>query len=259
MSGGKPTYGREFFDAVRGGARESAKVVVPLVLEMTGARSVVDVGCGDGTWLAAFAERGAGEIVGVDGAYVDRGRLAVPQEAFVERDLSLPLDLHRRFDLAVSLEVAEHLDEPHADAFVATLTALAPVVLFSAAVPHQTGHHHVNEQWPEYWAVRFAARGYAVADALRPRIWDDPRVTWWYAQNALVYVDRQELPRHPELLAAAGRTDPAALTRIHPRNYARIGVLLEEKARRRSRPARRLARALSALIPRGTPRRSREP
>jgi hypothetical protein len=86
----------------------------------------------------------------------------------------------------VSLEVAEHLPESRAASFVADLCRLAPVVLFSAAIPGQGGTGHVNEQWPGYWADLFGARGYSVSGALRWRIWNDCRVCNWYSQNMLV-------------------------------------------------------------------------
>src|SRR5262249_47548981 len=141
-------YSREFFDAIREGSRASAEVVVPLVLELTLARSVVDVGCGDGTWLAAFRRHGAREILGIDGATLRPDDLAIPPEDFVVKDLAAPFTVDRTFDLAVSLEVGEHLPDSAAPGLVASIARLAPIVVFSAAVPHQTGHRHVNERWP---------------------------------------------------------------------------------------------------------------
>lgn len=239
------SYSGEFFDAIRGGSRSSAERIVPLVLSLTEPRSVVDVGCGDGTWLSVVARHGVSDIAGIDGAYVDRATLAIPASRFVERDLSRPFDLDRTFDLAISLEVGEHLPEEAASGFVASIASLAPVVLFSAAVPHQTGRHHVNERWPEYWAEKFAAHGFAAADAIRPEVWDDPGVAWWYAQNAIVYAREEALAARPALAAARAATDAARLTRIHPRNYERVGVLLAEKERRRNRLARRVGRWLT--------------
>jgi hypothetical protein len=113
------------------------------------------------------------------------------------------------------LEVAEHLPIQSAGGFVAELTALAPFILFSAAIPGQGGTNHLNEQWPEYWATRFAGHGYRVLDCIRPRIWEDDRIDFWYRQNIFLFVDSDQLPRvnirhvdwplaraHPGLIAA---------------------------------------------------------
>jgi SAM-dependent methyltransferase len=212
-------YTDAYYESLREGARRSARVVVPLVVRLVRPRDVVDVGCGQGTWLTVFREHGVEDVWGIDGDYVDRGRLEIPRERFLSRDLTRPLHPGRSFDLAVSLEVAEHLPADCAEAFVASLTALAPVVLFSAAAPYQGGQNHVNEQWPAYWAELFAARGYVPIDCLRRRLWDDERVEWWYAQNMLLFAERVSLESLPLLhqeYELAGGTAPAL---VHPKRY----------------------------------------
>jgi hypothetical protein len=174
-----------------------------------------------GTWLDVFRAHGAVEVLGLEGEWVDPEDLVVPAGCFRHHDLTRPVALDRRFDLVISLEVAEHLPASAAETFVESLARLGPLVLFSAAVPFQGGLHHVNERWPEYWAELFDRRGYAVADPLRPRLWNDPQVLVWYAQNALLYVDRAELPDRPALAAAVEATDPRRLAVVHPRLYER--------------------------------------
>jgi SAM-dependent methyltransferase len=212
-------YSTEFFTTHQGGARRSAQVVVPLVLEIAPVHSVIDVGCGEGTWLSVFRESGVEDVLGVDGDYVERARLEIPRERFRAHDLTQPLHLDRAFDLAVSLEVAEHLPADAADGFVESLTRLAPVVLFSAAAPYQGGQNHVNEQWPAYWARRFAGRGYLPVDCLRRRVWANPEVEWWYAQNTFLYVQRDRLQRDPALMREYQAAGPHALPLVHPRRY----------------------------------------
>jgi len=212
-------YSAEFFALQRASARASAEVVVPLVLELTRPASIVDVGCGTGTWLAVFAERGVEDVLGIDGPYVDRASLEIPQDRFLARDLASPFGLSRRFDLVVSLEVGEHLPERSAATFVEGLTALGPIVLFSAAIPGQGGTQHVNEQWPSYWAELFRRHDYVHVDCLRLRLWRDEAVARWYAQNMLFYVGRDELPRFPELARQHDPSQPAPLHLVHPARY----------------------------------------
>src|SRR5262245_44009168 len=132
-------YTNEYYRALSDGARRSARVVLPLVLEFVRPRSVIDVGCGLGTWLAVFREHGVEDVWGMDGDHVDREWLEIPADRFLAHDLSQPLRLGRSFDLVVSLEVAEHLPPSCADAFVESLTRLGPLLLFSAAAPYQGG------------------------------------------------------------------------------------------------------------------------
>ena len=79
------------------------------------------------------------QILGVDGDYVDRGKLLIKEEEFLPYDLSKKLDMEKTFDLAISFEVAEHLDEATADIFVDNLVKLSDKIVFSAAVPMQGG------------------------------------------------------------------------------------------------------------------------
>ena len=182
-----PHYDGTFFERLAHGARPSAAAVIPLVIKLARPGSVLDVGCGVGSWLAEWISAGVPDVLGLDGDYVDRAALGVPAANFRSADLSHPFSLGRRFDLVQSLEVAEHLDESCADGFVASLTAHADTVLFSAAIPGQGGTHHVNEQWPSYWIAKFARHGFRAFDVIRPAIWAEPMIEYWYRQNTLLF------------------------------------------------------------------------
>lgn len=191
-------YHAAYFEGLSA-TRSSAEVVIPLIAGMVAPRSVVDVGCGIGVWLAVCLQAGIDDIVGVDGDYVPRDQLLIPHDRFASAYFSEPFSLGRRFDLAISLEVAEHLPEAAAQGFVASLTRLAPVVLFSAAIPGQGGPGHVNEQWQEYWRSKFSAAGYVACDAIRPLVWGNDCVRYYYQQNILVYVAAADFGCYPRL------------------------------------------------------------
>lgn len=174
-------YSAEFYDLIRPGIVSSASQVVPVVADLVQPATMIDVGCGEGWWARAFADLGV-RATAVDGPHVD-ARAAIP---ITRLDLATArLDLGR-FDLAVCLEVAEHLPPSRAETLVDDLIAAAPVVLFSAAIPGQGGAGHVNELPLPYWVALFQARGHAVSGALRWLFWDDPKVEHWYAQNMIV-------------------------------------------------------------------------
>jgi SAM-dependent methyltransferase len=212
-------YSEAFYRRHRAGSLSSARAIVPILLELLGPASVVDVGCGLGTWLSAFREFGVQDVFGIDGAHVSRTLLEIPEERFAAVDLTARFAAERRFDLALSLEVAEHLPATASDAFVDSLVRLSDFVAFSAAIPKQGGEGHVNEQWPDYWIGRFASRGYEVVDCLRRRTWTDDRVEWWYAQNLFLFVERRRLASSERLLAEANRSEAAPVSLVHPRNY----------------------------------------
>jgi SAM-dependent methyltransferase len=213
-------YTKEFYNTQREGSHRSAKTVVPLILALVKPQSVVDVGCGLGTWLWVFKQFGVEDVIGIDGEHVDRAILEIPSEQFLAFDLTQPIKLDRQFDLVVSLEVAEHLPGECAEIFIKSLTKLGPIVLFSAAIPFQGGTDHLNEQWPDYWANHFRENDYQAIDCIRKQVWQDDQVEWWYAQNTLIFARKEYLREHILLKQELEKScPPSPLSMVHPKKY----------------------------------------
>jgi SAM-dependent methyltransferase len=211
-------YNEKFYEN-RGVIFDSANAIIPHLLQLVDVKSVIDVGCGPGEWLSTFRQHGVTDIVGYDGEWVDKSTLHFPRELFVTADLKKPIQLSRKFDLAISLEVAEHLPESVAKQFVASIAASAPAVLFSAAIPLQGGAYHINEQWPAYWSALFGEHGFVAVDCIREKVWDNPSVGWWYAQNCMLLV-KPELIEKNELLAEYNSKSKGKVPAlIHPRLF----------------------------------------
>lgn len=191
-------YSNTFFDYIDQGARSSAQAFIQHLQGWIAPSSVLDLGCGRGVWLNEWRRAGADDVIGVDGDYVDRSNLLIPEESFCARDLTSMLDLERRFDLAQSLEVGEHLPESGSDALVDSLTSASDIVLFSAAVVGQGGEFHINEQPLSFWQKKFEARGYHAYDCLRPLLKGDTSVEPWYRYNAVLYANTKGKEKLPE-------------------------------------------------------------
>ncbi|MFH1993178.1 MAG: methyltransferase domain-containing protein [Pseudomonadota bacterium] len=218
-------YDEDFYNNQSETSSRSACAVVPILLDLIGPHSVVDVGCGLGTWLAPFCEYGLVDILGIDGDYIDRKRLQIPEDCFLSMDLSNPISLNnRKFDLVLCLEVAEHIPEINASKLIDFITTLAPVVFFSAAIPGQGGACHVNEQWPDYWSELFGKQGYQIIDVVRLKIWEMAQVEPWYCQNSFIFVRESQLDRFPDLVASASRSQ-LPLRLVHPELFRRFASL----------------------------------
>lgn len=217
------TYDGDFYARHSQEALQSARSIVPWIVEFVGLpTSVVDVGCGTGEWLAVFLQLGVGEILGIDGSWVPSELMHIPPRCFAIHDLSGPLALDRSFDLALSLETAEHLPPEHAPTFVESLVRLAPLVAFSSAVPYQPGVNHRNLQWPAYWATLFGKHGYVALDCIRPRIWETPGIPYWYKQNMVLYAAPDVLAGRERLRCLHERHGGYPLPLVHPDIYTHL-------------------------------------
>lgn len=159
---------------------------MPYVINKLKSKSIIDFGCGTGEWLlAAKSCESVEKILGIDGEYA-RNYLKLKEHEFIAADLTKVTEFDIKFDLALSLEVAEHLPSEYAGIFVNNLTA-ADIILFSAAIPCQHGTKHINEQYPSYWRKKFERVGFALCDCIRPCFWTDQRVEWYYRKNMFIF------------------------------------------------------------------------
>ncbi len=206
-------YNDDFQEEHLAGSLASAAAVLPILFEYFRPKSVIDIGCGLGAWLKVAGDLGVADILGFDGDSFDLVKLLIDPGNFKAVDLAERFAVNRRFDLAISLESAEHLPYSRSGSFVADLAKLSDVVLFSAAAPYQGGTNHINEQWLEFWAILFRRFDYVACDALRDRIWTHPDVEFWYKQNMLIFCKTDLAPSLFPPEAIAGKR---ALSFAHP-------------------------------------------
>src|SRR5690349_18543710 len=104
-----------------GHAEESANIVLGYFFQQLAPKSVLDVGCGNGSWLATCKKQfGVTDVFGVDGISAPTKDIADAE--FLLHDLRKDLDLKRKFDVGICLEVGEHLPASAAENLVQMLT-----------------------------------------------------------------------------------------------------------------------------------------
>jgi len=240
---GDRMYPAEWHRIYSGKTGESARRILPPLLQRFSVTSMVEIGCGNAHWSQAALDNGVGDILAIDGPWNNRSALLVEQVNFRGADLSQPLELDRRFDLAVCLEVAEHLPDSSASRLVRSICDAADVVLFGAAIPMQGGPGHINERWPSYWRGLFEQHGYAAFDLVRPSHWEDREIHYWYRQNCFVYVSKANvLATNYAVQAPSGPVLPL-FDAVHPEKF-------EEVAGYRSIAGKRLMRAFPGWLAR---------
>ena len=212
-------YDSAFFEYINQGSANSAATIIPLIKSYFKVRSVIDFGCGQGAWLREWRRSGAQEVLGLDGDYVNKDALLIDRSELLVSNLVNPVDIGKKFDLVESLEVAEHLPESAASAFIESLVRHGDVVLFSAAAIGQGGHDHINEQPYEYWRDKFLAHDYVLIDYLRAAVKDNRAVEPWYRYNTLVFVKRDMMGTLPEDLLQYRVANADPVVDVSPYSY----------------------------------------
>ena len=156
-------------------------------------KTVIEFGCGSGQLSKALAAQGV-SIVALDG-YATPDFAGFPSIQFYKADLNNPAsvkkflkDLNQSFDLAISMEVAEHLQPEVSEDLIKMMTSVAGAVVFSAAVPEQDGDGHINCQTRSFWHKLFQDNQFQLKDTIRKQIRENPKVGKWYALNTVDYV-----------------------------------------------------------------------
>ncbi|RDU71723.1 class I SAM-dependent methyltransferase [Helicobacter brantae] len=201
--GKKIIYDENFYLQQYEGSLKSAREILHEIRKVfPQIQSIIDVGCGVGTWLKAWKEIDNNiRVLGIDGNEVTQSYSFLKSDEYRQANLTdsassiiKNLDLGGGgYDLVQSLEVAEHLDQQYSKNFITLLTSLSKIVLFSAAIPFQGGVHHVNEQAPKYWADLFMERDFFCFDILRDRLWNNTNIDYWYRQNIMLFVHKDKV------------------------------------------------------------------
>ncbi|HLK38538.1 MAG TPA: class I SAM-dependent methyltransferase [Polyangiaceae bacterium] len=148
------------------GARHRRRILLGL-LAGASYRSVLDVGCGDGTLLRCLrsARRDVDEWAGADlsAEQVERNRRRMPDIAFYRLDLAREA-LDRSFDVVLCSEVIEHIDEQgaamrHLSSMVSPGGRLVVTCPTGTVYPTERHFGHVHHPTPEELTAHGRANG----------------------------------------------------------------------------------------------------
>lgn len=164
-------YDKKFYELQKEGSLTSAACIVKFIVNLFPVKSVVDFGCGIGTWLKICEEEGVEDILGFDANSLSDDSLLIPRDKIITLDFEEKLPTCRKkFDLAICLECLEHISEEKALKVAQIYSTYSDLLLFSAAVPFQDGENHINCQRLSYWTKFFRLQGFSCFDIIRPTL-----------------------------------------------------------------------------------------
>jgi hypothetical protein len=217
----KTKYPAEWHNIYGRKTEHSADVILRQLRKIFPVSSFLEAGCGSGHWTKVAQSLGVADCIAADGEWALNNDLVIDRQIFKVADFNNPVDWGRRFDMAICLEVAEHVKGDAAEAIVESLTQASDVVYFGAAIPFQGGYGHINERWPSWWRAKFEARKYTCYDLVRPIIWHDNTIHYWYRQNAFCYVNTNNVEMTQRAVEAQREiyANAILIDAVHPEKY----------------------------------------
>jgi SAM-dependent methyltransferase len=196
VSNSNKLYSKDFYIQRERNTGYAASTILEILFKKIKINSALDLGCGNGVWLSELEKRGVSKTIGVDGPWVPRD-LYLSNNEFIEHNfIDDKFEIQEKFDVVISLEMFEHIPQKRANELIETISSITDCVLFSAAIPNQGGNGHINEQWLSHWVELFRAQGFYLDDTLRPVIWNDFKIPYWYRQNIVLFDRNQREEQH---------------------------------------------------------------
>lgn len=151
-----PSYDKDYFKRIEEAETIQAKSLSEIVIKKYKPKKIADIGCATGLYLVPFHEAGV-KTVGYDNAKYAVDKALVP----TVKDVDITKKMRKiRADVAICIEVLEHIEDKYSDQVIDNIAAVTDTVIFTAAQVGQGGTGHVNCQPREYWENKFKVRGF---------------------------------------------------------------------------------------------------
>ena len=125
--------------------------------------SVLDLGCGVGSYLEGFFNAGCRDLLGIELNF-DKAKKYIVDNIFsfiIEGDATTDLNLNRKFDCVVSFEVGEHIEPDGTEMFIDNLTLYSNrYIILTTASPGQRGTGHINLRNKDFWIKSITVKGF---------------------------------------------------------------------------------------------------
>ncbi len=180
-------YDKEYHEKIETEERPAAERIADYIFNKFNPSSIIDYGCSTGIYLKPF-ERYKIDLKGLENSSDALENKLLNEVEYC--DLTIPLKLEYTSDFSLSIEVGEHIEEQYADIYVKNICDNSfKWVLFSAAIPGQSGVGHINCQYKDYWIKKFE-KNFFIVDYVETKLFLDYLVTGyhmgWMKTNGMI-------------------------------------------------------------------------
>jgi SAM-dependent methyltransferase len=172
------------YDHIDHEERQPAERIAKWISSALPPGTVLDIGCGPGTYVTALRSFGI-SARGIDVDDRVKGKEHLKYQSLFE------LSNEDRADIVLCLEVAEHIEENLADVVAHQVAGtVKKTLIWTAAQPGQGGIGHINCQPREYWEKKLTEQGLVRNRELETRMLEfivqGPHMIW-FRNNVMVF------------------------------------------------------------------------
>ncbi len=155
--------------------------------------SVLDLGCGVGSYLEGFLNAGCKNLLGIELSFSDVEKYIVEdiRSHIIEGDVTTSLNLNRKFDCVISFEVGEHIAPYGTEKFIDNLILCSDrYIILTAAPPGQRGTGHINLRSKDFWIESIVSKGFLYREDLVEKYrvkWKEFNVEKYILNNLMVF------------------------------------------------------------------------
>ncbi len=155
--------------------------------------SVLDLGCGVGSYLEGFLNAGCKDLLGIELNFSKAKKYIVDNiSSFIKKgDATIDLNLNRKFDCVISFEVGEHIEPDGTEIFIDNLTWYSnKYIILTAAPPGQRGTGHINLRNRDFWVKAIVSKGFLYQEDLVKkyrRAWKKFNVRKYIINNLMIF------------------------------------------------------------------------
>lgn len=185
-------YTEEYFKQIIEEEEGQADRLASYLISTYQPKSVVDFGCANGLYLEPFYNTGNIHVLGLDYSAEAVKMAKIPN--IVLTDLRQPYNTVSKFDLALCIEVLEHIEEEYADIVVENIINSSDIVIISPATIGQGGVGHVNLQYKKYWKEKFEKEGFQYMEKETKKLVDFMKSGYhmgWLVNNVMIFWRKQ--------------------------------------------------------------------